>query len=156
MAMQPKASKSNPLIEQMLLLYGQPNTPDVAKFLAVYATATGDVDPDTLADAAMLLARTRQYPTWPTIAECLDAIADSRKAAKVRGQHLEPIGNWDTWWGGLCGQVQLATSQAEIDACVAKVEPYARACWCDPKRTIELRAMGAKRMAELRVSKVPA
>ena len=143
---------SNPMLEQFALLYGEPKTSDVAAFVASYANAMRNVDDETLRDAADIVIRTRTIKAWPTIAVCLDAIADARKRSKERGLRLEPIDDWDGWFGGLMAQVRHANTQAEIDGAVAKVLPYCKAQWCFPSRADELRSAGVKRMDEMRRS----
>lgn len=140
----------NALVEQMSVLYGEPKTTDPVSFVAAYENALRNVDEDTLVDAANIIARTRNVTAWPTIAECLDAVADARRRAKARGMDLTPIDNWDSWFGGLKAQCAHAMTQAEIDAAVAKVVPYCKAMWCLPTRADELREVGAKRMNDLR------
>ena len=143
----------NKLIEQLSVLYGEPNTPNPEAFIAAYDNATGNADDETLIDAANLIARRRTVSAWPTIAECLDAIADSRKLAKSRGMNLEPINDWDTWFGGLIAQIMHADKQSQIDEAVNKVAPYCRAHWCHPNKAEELRKFGAERMAKLKAAR---
>lgn len=140
---------SNPLLEQLALLYGEPKTPNPSAFLAAYDNATRANDDDTLMDAANIIARTRTVTAWPTIAECLDAIADARRRVKSRGMNLEPIENWDQWWAGVMGSIRFARTHKEISAAIDKVEPYARANWCLPSRLTEAREAGTKRLAEI-------
>lgn len=138
----------NPMVETLLAVFGEPRSPDPENFLRTYVNALKGPGP-VLDAAAQIILRSHRVSTWPTIGECLDAIELAGKQSKAGGVGLQPIDNWDDWYGGLVAQVSHASGQAEIDAAVAKVEPYERAQWCMPGRVAFLREAGKKRLASL-------
>ncbi len=140
----------NALTERLMILYGQPNTPNPTAFLAIYNEAFHGVPKDVLADAGDCIARTRKVSSWPTLAECLDAVETAKSLVKVKGAGLKPIESWEQWFGALQAQCANAETQADIDQAVAKVEPYCKAQWCFPGRADELRGIGARRLASLK------
>lgn len=141
---------ANYMVEQLAILYGEPKTPNPKAFLNAYVNALANNDHETLVDATDMLVRQRKISAWPTIGECLDAVKDAKNQAKSKGFGLEPIDNWDQWYGGLLAQIEHATNESQIDSAIAKIAPYAKALWCFPHRLTDAQKLGEKRRTELR------
>ena len=140
---------SNALIEKFVTLYGEPKTEDPKDFLAEYAAALKGFDKATLKLAAQNIARTRMVRAWPTIAECIDAAKKAEGVAKHSRSGLEPIENWDHWFGGMMRDIKYAETEREIEAAIEKVRPYTMAKWCFPHRLDEVTVQGDLRRAFL-------
>lgn len=140
---------SNVMISTLTAVFGEPKSPNVPAFVAVYIGALKGIPDEILVDASDILIRERRISSWPTPAECLDAVASARKLGRSKGIGLTPIENFDQWYGALMGQIKHADRQADIDAAIAQIEPYARAQWCFPHRLTDARALGAQRSKQL-------
>ena len=145
-------SKVNPLIDKLSVLYGEPRTSNPAAFIATYRHALAKYDANTLANAANIIARSRKISSWPTIGECLDAVAIAQKQANSAGIALEPIEDFEGWYGALVDQVKHADSDAVIQDALARVRPYAEARWCFPHRLSDLQNLGDMRRKHLAVA----
>jgi hypothetical protein len=143
---------ANFMVEQLAILFGEPRTADPGAFIAAYSNTLHKVPRETLMDATDILVRQRRISGWPTIAECLDAVALAKKQGKSRGIGLEPIDDFEGWYGGLMAQINHADNQLQVDAAIAQIEPYARALWCFPHRLDDAREAGQKRMKHLRAA----
>lgn len=141
---------ANYMVEQLAVLFGEPKTSDPKAFVASYSNALANVPRDVLADATDWLVRHRKISAWPTIGECLDAVSHAKKQVKSNGIGLEPIDNFEQWYGGLMSQIKHANHQNEIDAAISQIEPYAKAQWCFPHRLDSARELGAIRTKQLR------
>ena len=140
----------NALLTKFVTIYGEPKTDDPKAFFAEYAAALKDFNAQTLKLAATNIARLRMISSWPTIAECLDACRRAEGVAKHSSVGLEPIENWDHWYGGIHRDIKYAENDKEIQIAIEKVRPYALAKWCYPHRIDEVEAAGEKRRSELR------
>jgi len=144
----------NHLVEQLAVLFGEPKTADPVAFVSAYSNALRHVPHETLVDATELLVRQRKISSWPTIGECLDAVAQAKRFVKSSGAGLEPIDDFDSWYGGLMAQIAHAQTQREIDTAIGQIAPYAKAMWCSPYRLTAAQEAGAKRANELRQENV--
>lgn len=143
---------ANYMVEQLAILFGEPKTADPEAFVAAYTNTLHKVPRETLVDATDILVRQRRISGWPTIAECLDAVAAAKKLSKSRGIGLEPIDDFEGWYGGLMAQIAHADNRAQIDAAINQIEPYARALWCFFHRLTDAQEAGAARMKQLRAA----
>lgn len=61
-------------LSRFLTLYGEPKTDDVDRFLAEYASALARFESRHLLAGASKLVSEHKFRSWPTIAECIDAV----------------------------------------------------------------------------------
>lgn len=80
----------NSMLQRLIIVFGEPNSPDVRKFLDEYSRATDHTDVAILEAATDILLATQTHPGWPTIGECRAAIS---KASPSTGAHQSI--NWD-------------------------------------------------------------
>lgn len=66
-------STVNPMLKTFSTMYGEPRTDDVRGFLGMFADALRGFDAKVLKSAADDVVKSRTIPTWPTIAEALEA-----------------------------------------------------------------------------------
>ena len=65
------------IVDRFTMLYGEPQTTDLAKFVADYERELAGIDQGILREASDILVRKHVYRIWPTIAECLSAVRDA-------------------------------------------------------------------------------
>lgn len=71
---------SNPMLARFVNVYGTPKeTENATAFIGEYARAMHNFVASECEAAADLLLAKRKYKTWPTIAECLEALEDVRR-----------------------------------------------------------------------------
>jgi len=88
--------KTNLMLQRLGVIYGVPESTDPQAFVAEYAHLTRQYVDSELEEAAERLLKTRKYKTWPTVAECVNALEDVRVgrrnkelAAKMAAQQAE-------------------------------------------------------------------
>lgn len=140
---------SNPLVKRLAIVFGEPKTEDPAGFLAEYANAFKGTAKDILDAAADVIIKQRKFRAWPTVAECLEAIDSAKKQVVKNGLRLEPIENFDQWWGAMVARVETAQTVADLDAAIAEVEPYHAARWIGGWRLPSLKDMAHIRRGQL-------
>lgn len=141
---------ANAFARKMAILFGEPKTEDPVGFLAEYANAFRDVPKALQERAADVLIRQRKFRSWPTVAECLDALAVARKQSRSAPIGLQPIDNFDQWWDDRVEAIMGAPSQAVLSAELAKIQPYADAGWIAESRMPEAMRLAGFRSRALR------
>lgn len=102
-----------------------------------YANALAGQTKENLEQAANILAREHRIRAWPTIAECLDAVSAAKRRSKSAGIGLMPIDGFDGWWGERMARIRHAENDAQIEAELKQIEPYADARWIASSRMRE-------------------
>lgn len=76
---------TNRMLARLLTVYGTPKeTNDATAFMGEYARQMRGFVDSELDEAADVLLAKRKYKTWPTIAECLEALEDVRRRATTK------------------------------------------------------------------------
>lgn len=111
----------NPLLARLMGVYGRPKeTEDVNAFMAEYARAMRGYVDSELNEAADLLLAKRKYKTWPSIAECVEAVEDvrlkrrSQTAATKYQEHQRAAATVKTYT-----EAELREAERFVDDCVA-------------------------------------
>lgn len=125
---------SNILVKRLAIIFGEPKTEDPEGFLSEYANATRGVEKDILNAAADVIIKQRKFRTWPTVAECLDAIDLAKKMVVSKGKMLEPIPDFQKWFDDKIERMRAATKREEMQAIMDEVRPYDAARWIAPHR----------------------
>lgn len=60
-----------------------------------------------------------------------------------------PVGAFDVWFAARCREAATAQTEAQIEAAVEFVRPYAAAQWCLPERLEFITGIARKRWNEL-------
>lgn len=131
-------------VGRMRALFGMPDA-DANAVIDEYTAVLAGQTEATLDRAADHLARTHKFRNWPTVAECLDAVAAAKRTAKASGFGLEPIDDFDGWWAERMARVAIAKTDREINDQIAQVEPYAHAGWILRSRLPEIVEAGNAR-----------
>ena len=138
-------------VARMTALFGEPNA-DLVAVAAEYEAALRGQSAATLERAADLIARERRIRAWPTVAECLDAVAVAKRTVNVAAMALEPIEDFEGWWAERLARIGIATTEREIAAELAKIEPYCLAKQILTSRLGEAQTAAQKRRAEWRTA----
>lgn len=78
----------NDFINRMLVLYGEPDTPDVDMFFDEYRAVIGSTEPRVLNVAASIIRDEHEFKNWPVPAIVRKAIASA--ALRVHGSPNKP------------------------------------------------------------------
>lgn len=82
-----------PLLNRLVVVFGQPRTDDVEMFLAEYARTLGRYALPELDAAVDRLLMQHRHRSFPTIAECVNAVHESRDVAASTRQRT--IGSYE-------------------------------------------------------------
>lgn len=132
---------------RMLALFGAPEVSTVDEVVAEYANALRGNTLEVLDRAADKIAHTRRIRAWPTVAECLDAVAEARRLPA--GVKLDPIENFEDWYELRCNRIETAETEAQIAAELAIIEPYHVAKWIRPQHWHDATALAHRRRKAL-------
>jgi hypothetical protein len=90
--------QTNILLEQLGVVYGAPDSPDPAAFIAAYAKHMARYTRAELEAAADRIICTRKSKTWPSVADCIAAIEEYRAevyaANKPKAQEDDKLRAW--------------------------------------------------------------
>ena len=137
-------------VNRLQSLFGPPPEGDSDAVVAEYINALGGQSETTLDRAGDHLARTHKFRSWPTVAECLDAVALAKRKTSSVG--LMPIEDFDGWWAERLARVAIAKTERELTDQVGMVEPYASAGWIMRNRLPQILAAANARRQQWTVT----
>lgn len=138
-------------VGRMRALFGAPDA-DANAVIDEYTNVLAGQSEATLDRAADTLARTHKFRNWPTVAECLDAVASAKRHSKASSFGLVTIDDFDGWWAERLARVSIAKTERELADEVAQVEPYASAGWILRSRLPEIIAATDARRRQWQVN----
>jgi hypothetical protein len=59
------------MLSRFITIYGDPKTDNAEAFLDEFASALEGFSPEIVSKAANKILRTHEYPTWPSLGECV-------------------------------------------------------------------------------------
>lgn len=121
-------------VKRMTALFGTPDVADPDDVVNEYANALAGQSEATLNRAADHLARTHKFRNWPTVAECLDAVALAKRPVNTSAMGLERIDDVEGWFSERLARIRIATTERQIDAELRQIEPYDLARWIGKER----------------------
>lgn len=116
-------------VRRLGAMFGSIDPSTAADTIAEYTSAMRGQSAATLGAAADILARQHKYRSWPSIAECLDAVSAAKRRSQSAGVGLTTIDDFDGWWSERMNRIRHATTEAQIEAELRQIEPYAAARW---------------------------
>lgn len=134
-------------IERLSALFGPPQTADVEATFNEYTNALSGQSAALLQRAADNIARTHRQRTWPTVAECLDAVAQARKVP-ASGGVFEQIDDFESWIAERMGRIRTAETERQLTDEIARIEPLHAARRIDPRRMRDAIAAANQRRLE--------
>jgi len=135
-------------VGRMRALFGAPDA-DANAVIDEYTNVLAGQSEATLDRAADTLARTHKFRNWPTVAECLDAVAAAKRSANVAAMGLERIDDVEGWYSERISRIRIATNERQIDGELRQIEPYDMARWIAPERLRNARFEAEARRKEL-------
>lgn len=72
------------MLDQLLLVYGEPQTGDLNEFLIEYTHQLMNFDPEELSEGRKILLAFHKYRRWPLPAECREACFKARERIQRR------------------------------------------------------------------------
>jgi hypothetical protein len=125
---------SNILVKRLAIIFGEPKTEDPEGFLFEYANAFKGIPTHILDSAADVIIKQRKYRSWPTVAECLEAVDMAQRQTVAKGKMLDPIKNFETWYEDRLERIRKATTRSEMQDVLDEIRPYDAARWIMPSR----------------------
>lgn len=121
-------------LDPLVIVFGEPKTTDVAKFLNEYAALLVEYDADELVAAKIHIMKNQKGKFFPTPGECLDACS---KAQQTEGPK---------WPDRMLERIASAASKAELKGFARRIEKRRKSYYSE---TIErlLAAVEAKSAA---------
>lgn len=138
--------------QRMSSLFGEPDSTNPEGVIHEYVNALRGQTAGNLDRAADIIARERRIRAWPTVAECLDAVALAKKLAKSSGIALEEIEDFDGWWAERMARIRIAKTERELQDQITIVEPYAASGMILRKRLAEVRDAADERRKQWNVT----
>lgn len=135
-------------VKRLQALFGPPCEGDTESIVVEYVSVLAGQSAATLERAADILARKHKFRNWPTVAECLDAVAEAKRLGKASSFGLVPIDDFGGWWAERLARVSIAKTERDLTDQVAQVEPYASAGWIMRSRLPEIIAAANNRRRE--------
>lgn len=134
-------------VKRLQALFGPPSDGDYDATIAEYANALAGQSATTLQRAADMIARDRKIRAWPTVAECLDAVAYARRIPNTVAMGLDRIDDFDGWWSERMARIRTATTERELSDQISMIEPYHTAKWiADHRLPDAIAAANARRL----------
>ena len=136
-------------VKRLQALFGPPAEGDSEGTVSEYVNVLAGQSEQTLDRAADNLARTHKFRNWPTVAECLDAVAAAKRTVNTASMGLERIDDVDGWFRERISRIRIATTERQIDGELRQIEPYDIARWIAPERMRNARFEAEARRKEL-------
>lgn len=89
-----EAPKTNVMLQRLGVIYGVPESTDPQAFVAEYARMMRQYVDSELEEAAERLLQTRKYKSWPTIAECINALENVRAGRRNKELAAKLAAEW--------------------------------------------------------------
>tara|TARA_R110000868_G_scaffold392290_2_gene662863 strand:- start:451 stop:933 length:483 start_codon:yes stop_codon:yes gene_type:complete len=135
-------------VGRMRALFGAPDA-DANAVIDEYTSVLAGQSEATLDRAADTLARTHKFRNWPTVAECLDAVAAAKRTVNTASMGIERIDDVDGWFRERISRIRIATTERQIDGELRQIEPYDIARWIAPERMRNARFEAEARRKEI-------